>query len=133
MYDPVEDSPVLLERGVGAEDTFAEDGAVQAAVWEEEVGGAGTEVGCDCGVSFSAGLDDLAREEVGVDYGEVVGRGGEDGGDGGFARRDGAGEADEEHCWRSGVERGGEGWRGGEGGEKGGERGGGGGSGKKDF
>lgn len=103
MYDPVEDATVLLSRGVGAEDTFTEDDAVQTAVCKEEIGGAGAEVGCYCGVAFGAGLDDLAREEVGIDYGEVVGRGGEDGRYGGFAGRDGAGEADDEHFGEVGV------------------------------
>ena len=44
----------------------------------------------------AAGLPErLAREDVGVDYGEGVWRLGEDGGDGGFAGCDGAGEADD--------------------------------------
>ena len=43
----------------------------------------------------------MAGEEVGVDDGEVVGGGVEEGGDGGFAGGEGAGEADEDHgAWR---------------------------------
>lgn len=112
MYDPVEDASVLLSRGIGAENTITENDAVQVAVCEEEVGGAGAEVGCYCGVAFGAGLDDLARDEVGIDYGEVVGRGREDGRYGGFACRDGAGEANNEHIfffWWSGRGGGGRG------------------------
>lgn len=51
---------------------------------------------------MGAGEDDAAGEEVGVDDGEVVRGGVEEGGDGGFAGCEGAGEADEDH--------GGEGW-----------------------
>lgn len=42
-------------------------------------------------VATGAGLDDFAGEEVGVDEGEGVGRGGEEAGDGGFAGGDAAG------------------------------------------
>ena len=60
-------------------------------------------MGDDLCVGAGARLDDLAGEEVGVDDGEGVGRLGEEGGDGGFAGRDGAGEADEEHgLWGGG-------------------------------
>lgn len=45
----------------------------------------------DLFVGVGAGLDDLAREEVGVDCGEGVGWGGEEVGDGGFAGCEGAG------------------------------------------
>lgn len=58
---------------------------------EEEVGRCGAEVGEDLRVGARAGLNDLAREEVGVDEGEGVGRGGEEAGDGGFAGCDAAG------------------------------------------
>lgn len=71
-----------------------------AGIGEEEVGRRGGEVVDDGGVARGAGLDDLARDEVGVDYGEGVGRFGEEGGDGGFAGCDGAGEAEEEHDGR---------------------------------
>jgi len=47
---------------------------------------------CDnAAVGARAGEDDFAREEVGVDEGEGVGWGGEDGGGGGFAGGDAAG------------------------------------------
>lgn len=48
-------------------------------------------------VAKGAGSDDLAGEEVGVDDGEGMRGGVEEGGDGGFARGEGAGEADEDH------------------------------------
>lgn len=46
--------------------------------------------GCEAGGVWE---DDTAGEDVGVDDGEVVRRGGEDGRDGGFAGGDGTGEA----------------------------------------
>jgi hypothetical protein len=49
-------------------------------------------------VARGAGLDDLARDQVGVDDGEGVGWFGEEGGYGGFAGCNGAGEAEKEHC-----------------------------------
>lgn len=94
MHNLVEDAAVATPRRVVPEHAPAENSAVEAAVGAEEVGRAGAKVGYYRRVASGAGLDDLAREEVGVDYGEVVGRGGEDGGDGGFAGRDGTGEAD---------------------------------------
>ena len=46
----------------------------------------------DLVVAGCAWFDDFAREEICIDYGEVVWRRGEDGGYGGFAGGDGAGE-----------------------------------------
>lgn len=48
-------------------------------------------------VACSAGFNDLPRDEVSVYDRERIGRLGEDGRDGRFARRDGACEAEEEH------------------------------------
>lgn len=54
-------------------------------------------MGDNCVVAGGAGLDHLSRDLVGVDNGEGVRWGGEDLGDGGFAGRNGAGEAEEKH------------------------------------
>lgn len=59
----------------------------------------------DAVIGCGAGFDDLARDEVGIDYWEGVGRAREEGRDGGFAGRNGAGEAEEQHCgWLAGRE-----------------------------
>lgn len=79
MHDPIKHAPVLLPRSVSAKDPFAENTTVQRAVGREQVGSARREVGDDCGMSFGPWLDDLSREKVRVDYGQVVGRRGEDG------------------------------------------------------
>lgn len=99
MHYPIKYAPVLLPRRVSAKNPFAENSAVQRAVGSEQVRGARREVGDDRGVSFGPWRDDLSREKVRVDYGQVVRRRGEDGGDGGFAGGDGAREADDEHSW----------------------------------
>lgn len=53
---------------------------------------------------MGAGADDGAGEVVGVDYGEGVGGGVEEGGDGGFAGCEGAGQAYEDHGGGLGVD-----------------------------
>ncbi len=74
---------------------------------QQEVRGRGAKGGDDAGVGGGAGGEGLAGEEVGVDDGEVVGGTLEEGGDGGFAGGEGAGEADEDHgcvvCGDGGV------------------------------
>lgn len=75
MHDPVEHAPVLLPRRVRAEHALAEHAAVQRARGREhQARRAGAEVRDDRGVACRAGLDDLSREQVGVDYGQVVRR-----------------------------------------------------------
>ena len=54
-------------------------------------------MGYDSVVAGGAWLDDLAGDFVGVDDEEVVGRRGEDLGDGGFAGCDAACQSEEEH------------------------------------
>ena len=95
MDDGVETGAVLAHFGAIAEDAAAEGRPVEGPTFsvgtifghvgtrgEEEVGGGGTEVGDDGVVAGSSRFDDFAGEKVGVDDGEVVGRGGEEGGDG---------------------------------------------------
>ena len=57
----------------------------------QQVRGRGAEFRNDLRVAVGAGLDGGAGEEVGVDDGEGVRGGAEEGGDGGFAGREGAG------------------------------------------
>lgn len=89
MHDPIQDGAVTLPlRGV-PEHAAPQGGPVQhpavavgVLVREQEVGRRGEEVREDREVACGAGFDDAPGEEVGVDDGEGVGRGGEDGGDG---------------------------------------------------
>lgn len=113
MNNPVQRRPVSLALRAIAKDAAAEGGAIQRAAQagrpvmavvafgrggrEQQVRGGGGEVCEDGGVAGGAGLDDAAGEDIGVDDGEGVGRGGQEGGDGGFSCGDGAGEADNEH------------------------------------
>lgn len=104
VHDAVEHGSVPPSGVVGAEDAAAEGGAVDGpgAVGAEaerggggegleEVRGRGCEFSEDLVVGVGSGEDGLAGEEVGVDDGEVVGGGVEEGGDGGFAGGEGAG------------------------------------------
>lgn len=84
--DAVQRPPLVLVR----EDDAAELRAVEAAVGEEDVR---PECAHDLRERGRARLDDLAREHVCVDDGQVVGA--EQGGDCGFSGRDSAGEADD--------------------------------------
>ena len=86
MHDGVERTAAPFVR----EDDAAELGAVERAVGEEDVGPELAHDGCERG---RARLDDLAREHVRVDDGDVVRA--EERGDGRLARRDPAGEADD--------------------------------------
>ena len=111
MHNTIERETVTDHGRGGPEDATAKSGSVERSLvagctlfvvgggcgWEEEIGGAGGEVADDFPVGWPAGCDDLTREEVGVDEWEVVGRGGEESGDGGFAGRDGAGKAEDQH------------------------------------
>lgn len=69
-----QDSAVEFAGGVGADADG--DGGVERL---QEVWGGGAEVFEDLGVAVGAGEDDAAGEEVGVDDGEVVGGGVEEG------------------------------------------------------
>ena len=104
MHDPVQHRPIPSFRLAGAENAAPERGAVdfsggvgaeaERGGWGEglqEVGGGGTEFAEDLRVGVGAWEEGFAGEEVGVYDGEVVGRGVEKGGDGGFARGEGAG------------------------------------------
>lgn len=76
MHDPVQHLALLFVP----EHDLAESLAVELAGGEENGGAKGASDGAQAG---GAGGDDGAREEVGVDDGDVVR--GEKGGDGGFA------------------------------------------------
>lgn len=104
VHDAVEHGSVPPSGVVGAKDAAAESGAVDlpGAVGAEakggggregfeEVRGRGGEFAEDLVVGVGPGEDGLAGEEVGVDDGEVVGGGVEEGGDGGFTGGEGTG------------------------------------------
>lgn len=58
---------------------------------EEQVGGGGEKVVENLVIARGAGLDDLAREDVGIDDGQIVGRFAENIGNGRLAGGNGAG------------------------------------------
>ncbi len=89
---PPERGAVDFPRGVGADADGA--GGVEGL---EQVRGRGAEFVQDLAVAVGSWEDGAAGEEVGVDDGEVVRGGVEEGGDGGFAGGEGAGEAYEDH------------------------------------
>ncbi len=94
MHDRVE----LLAPRLVREYDAAELRAVQGTVGQEDVPPERADDLRECG---RARLDDLAREDVGIDDGEVVPA--QKGGDGRLARRDAAGEADD--CGRCPTSR----------------------------
>lgn len=105
MNDAVELGAVGADGGAVAKDALAEGWPIERSpLWiitigvlfgfggrEEEVGRRRPKVLDDLAVAERAWLDDFAREEVGVDDGKVVWRGGEDRGDGGFSGGQAAG------------------------------------------
>lgn len=107
MDDAVELGAVGADRGGVAEDALAERGSVERLSLgvrrlvllggHEEVGRRGTKVVDDLAVARGAWLDDFAREEVGVDDGQIVRRGAENGGHGGFSGGQAARQADYQH------------------------------------
>lgn len=109
MDDAVQLGAVGADLGRVAEDALAERRSIEGSSLplvllllfsfrgggKEEIGGRGAKVLDDLAVAGGAWLDDFAREEVGVDDGEIVGRRGEDGRDGGFTGGEAASQAND--------------------------------------